>query len=147
MEMDLDQSDKYSHGSSRESAKNNRFSRQSTVSHSSSQTSGIEADSHHRISEEMSVDEPFGIEMVHADKKSYCSTISQSTSGIEHENKGGIGGDSQDDEVELSVDKPLDAEVIGPVSVLETEEQCVDSPIMDNYSWQMVPSHWNQLFS
>ncbi|XP_040206608.1 FERM domain-containing protein 1 isoform X1 [Rana temporaria] len=142
MEMDLDPSDKCSHGSSRESAKNNRLSRQSTVSHSSSHTSGIEADSHHRMSEEMSVDDPFGLEVVNLNKSSYSSTISQSTSGIEHESKGRTDGDSQGDEVELSVDKPLDAEVTVPISsdtsVLETEEQCVDSPIMDNYSWQTV---------
>lgn len=95
--MDLDPSDKYSRGSSRESAKNNRLSRQSTVSHSSSHTSGIEADSHHRMSEEMSVDDPFGLEVVHLNKNSYSSTISQSTSGIEHESKGRTDGDSQDD--------------------------------------------------
>ncbi|KAM5164124.1 FERM domain-containing protein 1 isoform 2-T2 [Mantella aurantiaca] len=140
MEIELYPSDKYSHGSSRESAKENHLSRQSTVSHSSSHTSGIEADSHLRMSEEMSVDDPFGIEMVHF-KKSCCSMISQSTSGTEHESKERIEGYSQDYEVELSVDKPtdvIDGPVLSHIPVLETEEQCVDSPIMDNHSWQTV---------
>ncbi|KAM9316703.1 FERM domain-containing protein 1 [Gastrophryne carolinensis] len=140
MEMDLDQSDKYSHRSSWESGRNNRLSRQSTVSHSSSHTSGIEADSHHRMSVEMSVDEPFDIEIVHRKEKSYCSTISHSSSGIDSESKGRVEGDSQDYELELSVDNNNQTITIIPeisnTSNLETEEQCVDSAVLDNDSWQ-----------
>ncbi|XP_056675038.1 FERM domain-containing protein 1 isoform X2 [Monodelphis domestica] len=68
LEMDLDQSDKHSHGSgsSRGSGRNHhRLSHRSTDSHGSSHTSGIEADSRHRVSVEMSVDEPFGVELGH----------------------------------------------------------------------------------
>ncbi|XP_053314707.1 FERM domain-containing protein 1 [Spea bombifrons] len=131
MEMDLDQSDKHSQGSSKESTKDNRLSRQSTVSHGSSHTSGIEADSNHRMSVEMSVDEPFGIETVHRKEKSYCSSISHSSSGIDSGSKGRIEGDSQDDEVEAAVDEPdcLIADTplqLGP-SVLEAAEESVDS--------------------
>uniref|UniRef100_A0A8C5Q5H3 FERM domain-containing protein n=1 Tax=Leptobrachium leishanense TaxID=445787 RepID=A0A8C5Q5H3_9ANUR len=137
MEMDLDQSDKHSRGSSRDSAKNNRLSRQSTVSHSSSHTSGIEADSHHRMSVEMSVDEPFGIEAVHRKEKAYCSTISHSSSGIESGSKGRTEGDSQDDEVELAVDEPEEVSVDGHVKNtspgLDSKEESVDSPGLDDH--------------
>uniref|UniRef100_A0A8D0GCB1 Uncharacterized protein n=1 Tax=Sphenodon punctatus TaxID=8508 RepID=A0A8D0GCB1_SPHPU len=85
LEMDLDPSDKHSHGSqsSGGSGRNNRLSRQSTGSHGSSHTSGIEADSRHRMSVEMSVDEPFGIDRVHRKEKSCSSTISYGSSGID----------------------------------------------------------------
>uniref|UniRef100_A0A8C4WFV2 FERM domain containing 1 n=1 Tax=Gopherus evgoodei TaxID=1825980 RepID=A0A8C4WFV2_9SAUR len=85
LEMDLDPSDKHSHGSgsSGGSQRNNRLSRQSTGSHGSSHTSGIEADSRHRMSVEMSVDEPFGIDRVHRKEKSCSSTVSYGSSGID----------------------------------------------------------------
>ncbi|XP_075453032.1 FERM domain-containing protein 1 [Ascaphus truei] len=142
MEMDLDQPDENSRGSSKGSAKNNRLSRQSTVSHCSSHTSGIESDSHHRMSAEMSVDEPFGIETVHRKEKSYCSTISHSSSGIDSGSKGRAEGDSQDDEVELAVDVPEELQVDDPLetkpSDLETEEECVDSPPLGQHCWQGI---------
>ncbi|CAH2251703.1 FERM domain-containing 1 isoform X1 [Pelobates cultripes] len=138
MEMDLDQSDKHSQGSSRGSAKNNRLSRQSTVSHSSSHTSGIEADSHHRMSVEMSVDEPFGIETVHRKEKAYCSTISHSSSGIDSGSKGRTEGDSQDDE--LTVDEPEYAPIEDPLKIdtpgLDSKEESVDSPGSDGHYLQ-----------
>ncbi|KAM4692724.1 FERM domain-containing protein 6-like [Discoglossus pictus] len=141
MEMDLDQSDKHSQASSRESSKNNRLSRQSTVSHSSSHTSGIEADSHHRMSVEMSVDEPYGIETVHRKEKSYCSTISHSSSGIDSGSKGRAEGDSQDD-VELAVDEPeevpVDDHLEANLSDGEIKEESVDSPVLDNHCWQGI---------
>uniref|UniRef100_A0A8D2J355 FERM domain containing 1 n=1 Tax=Varanus komodoensis TaxID=61221 RepID=A0A8D2J355_VARKO len=86
-EMDLDPSDKHSHdgGSSRGSERNNRLSRQSTDSHSSSHTSGIEADSRHRISVEMSVDEPFGL--VHQAEQFCGSKISYGSSSIDSGSK------------------------------------------------------------
>nr|XP_028579755.1 FERM domain-containing protein 1 isoform X1 [Podarcis muralis] len=120
LEMDLDPSDKHSHGSgsSRGSEKNNRLSRQSTDSHGSSHTSGIEADSRHRISVEMSVDEPFGMDRVHRKEKSCSSNISYGSSGIDSGGKERAEEDSQDDEVELAVD--------------ESEEVPVDEPQLED---------------
>ncbi|XP_027710666.1 FERM domain-containing protein 1 isoform X1 [Vombatus ursinus] len=104
LEMDLDQSDKHSHGSgsSRGSGRNHhRLSHRSTDSHGSSHTSGIEADSRHRVSVEMSVDEPFGMELGHGKEKSCNSTTSHSSSGIDSSSKG-----RTEDEVEVMVDGP-----------------------------------------
>uniref|UniRef100_A0A8B9SCX3 FERM domain containing 1 n=1 Tax=Apteryx owenii TaxID=8824 RepID=A0A8B9SCX3_APTOW len=85
LDVDLDPSDKNSHGSrsSGGSQRDNRLSRQSTGSHGSSHTSGIEADSRHRVSVEMSVDEPFSIDRIHRKEKSCSSTISYGSSGID----------------------------------------------------------------
>ncbi|CAM4535814.1 FERM domain-containing protein 1 isoform X1 [Lepidochelys kempii] len=124
LEMDLDPSDKHSHssGSSGGSRRNNRLSRQSTGSHGSSHTSGIEADSRHRMSVEMSVDEPFGIERVHRKEKSCSSTVSYGSSGIGSGSKGRAEDDSQDDEVELAVDEPEEVPVDEPVERNQLEE-------------------------
>ncbi|XP_031408293.1 FERM domain-containing protein 1 isoform X2 [Meleagris gallopavo] len=99
LDMDLDPCDKNSRGSgsSGGSRRDNRLSRQSTGSHGSSHTSGIEADSRHRVSVEMSVDEPFGIDRVHRKEKSCSSTISYGSSGIDSGSKGRAEDDSQDD--------------------------------------------------
>uniref|UniRef100_A0A8C6Z5Q2 FERM domain containing 1 n=1 Tax=Nothoprocta perdicaria TaxID=30464 RepID=A0A8C6Z5Q2_NOTPE len=99
LDMDLDPSDKNSRGSgsSGGSQRNNRLSRQSTGSHGSSHTSGIEADSRHRVSVEMSVDEPFSIDRIHRKEKSCSSTISYGSSGIDSGSKGRAEDDSQDD--------------------------------------------------
>lgn len=99
LDMDLDPSDKNSRGSgsSGGSRRDNRLSRQSTGSHGSSHTSGIEADSRHRVSVEMSVDEPFSIDRVHRKEKSCSSTISYGSSGIDSGSKGRAEDDSQDD--------------------------------------------------
>ncbi|XP_056675034.1 FERM domain-containing protein 1 isoform X1 [Monodelphis domestica] len=113
LEMDLDQSDKHSHGSgsSRGSGRNHhRLSHRSTDSHGSSHTSGIEADSRHRVSVEMSVDEPFGVELGHGKEKSCRSTTSHSSSGIDSSSKG-----RTEDEVEVMVDGPEDVTVDDPV--------------------------------
>lgn len=95
--MDLDPSDKHSHdsGSSRGSERKNRLSRQSTDSHGSSHTSGIEADSRHRISVEMSVDEPFSMDQVHRKEQSCSSTVSCGSSGIDSGSKEKAEDDSQ----------------------------------------------------
>ncbi|XP_062912692.1 FERM domain-containing protein 6 isoform X2 [Mobula hypostoma] len=91
-EMDLERLDAHSHGSgsSQGSGRNKCPSRQSTVSHSSSHTSGIEADSRYRMSEEMAVDEPLSSEAVHSTAQS-CSSMmscgSSHTSGIGSNNK------------------------------------------------------------
>ncbi|XP_074899455.1 FERM domain-containing protein 1 isoform X2 [Buteo buteo] len=101
LDMDLDPCDKNSRGSgsSGGSRRDNRLSRQSTGSHSSSHTSGIEADSRHRVSVEMSVDEPFSIDRVHRKEKSCSSTISYGSSGIDSGSKGRAEDDSQDDAI------------------------------------------------
>ncbi|XP_025893173.1 FERM domain-containing protein 1 isoform X2 [Nothoprocta perdicaria] len=101
LDMDLDPSDKNSRGSgsSGGSQRNNRLSRQSTGSHGSSHTSGIEADSRHRVSVEMSVDEPFSIDRIHRKEKSCSSTISYGSSGIDSGSKGRAEDDSQDDAI------------------------------------------------
>ncbi|KAM9019182.1 FERM domain-containing protein 1 isoform 2-T4 [Ara ararauna] len=101
LDMDLDPCDKNSHGSgsSGGSRRDNRLSRQSTGSHGSSHTSGIEADSRHRVSVEMSVDEPFSIDRVHRKEKSCSSTISYGSSGIDSGSKGRAEDDSQDDAI------------------------------------------------
>ncbi|XP_038253057.1 FERM domain-containing protein 1 [Dermochelys coriacea] len=124
LEMDLDPSDKHSHssGSSGGSRRNNRLSRQSTGSHGSSHTSGIEADSRHRMSVEMSVDEPFGIDRVHRKEKSCSSTVSYGSSGIDGGGKGRAEDDSQDGEVELAVDEPEEVPVDEPVERNQLEE-------------------------
>ncbi|XP_042652116.1 FERM domain-containing protein 1 isoform X2 [Tyto alba] len=99
LDMDLDPCDKNSRGSgsSGGSRRDNRLSRQSTGSHGSSHTSGIEADSRHRVSVEMSVDEPFSIDRVHRKEKSCSSTISYGSSGIDSGSKERAEDDSQDD--------------------------------------------------
>ncbi|KAM7118645.1 FERM domain-containing protein 1 isoform X3 [Ciconia boyciana] len=101
LDVDLDPCDKNSRGSgsSGGSRRDNRLSRQSTGSHSSSHTSGIEADSRHRVSVEMSVDEPFSIDRVHRKEKSCSSTISYGSSGIDSGSKGRAEDDSQDDAI------------------------------------------------
>uniref|UniRef100_A0A8C3QGC1 FERM domain-containing protein n=1 Tax=Cyanoderma ruficeps TaxID=181631 RepID=A0A8C3QGC1_9PASS len=101
LDMDLDPCDKNSRGSgsSGGSRRDNRLSRHSTGSHGSSHTSGIEADSRHRVSVEMSVDEPFGIDRVHRKEKSCSSTISYGSSGIDSGSKGRAEDDTQDDAV------------------------------------------------
>ncbi|XP_016152790.1 PREDICTED: FERM domain-containing protein 1 isoform X2 [Ficedula albicollis] len=101
LDMDLEPCDKNSRGSgsSGGSRRDKRLSRHSTGSHGSSHTSGIEADSRHRVSVEMSVDEPFGIERVHSKEKSCSSTISYGSSGIDSGSKGRAEDDAQDDAI------------------------------------------------
>ncbi|KAJ7342203.1 hypothetical protein JRQ81_009656 [Phrynocephalus forsythii] len=133
LEMDLDPSDKHSHGSgsSRGSGRNNRLSRQSTDSHGSSHTSGIEADSKHRISVEMSVDEPFGLDRIHQKEQSCSSNLSCGSSGIGSGSKERTEEDSQDDEVELGVDEPEEAPVDEPDSEGDLERPA-DSHVEDD---------------
>ncbi|KAF7254355.1 FERM domain-containing protein 6 [Varanus komodoensis] len=134
-EMDLDPSDKHSHdgGSSRGSERNNRLSRQSTDSHSSSHTSGIEADSRHRISVEMSVDEPFGL--VHQAEQFCGSKISYGSSSIDSGSKERADG-ARDDEIELGVDEPEEVPVDGPQLVEDTHERSVDPQTEDDVCCQ-----------
>ncbi|XP_066467472.1 FERM domain-containing protein 1 [Tiliqua scincoides] len=140
LEMDLDPSDKHSHdsGSSRGSERNNRLSRQSTDSHSSSHTSGIEADSRHRISVEMSVDEPFSMDQVHRKEKSYSSTISCGSSGIDSGSKGRAEDDSQGDEVELVVAESEEVPVDDPQSEKDANGKSVSSLAVDKVCCQAI---------
>ncbi|XP_069708354.1 FERM domain-containing protein 1 isoform X3 [Phaenicophaeus curvirostris] len=142
LDMDLDPCDKNSRGSgsSGGSRRDNRLSRQSTGSHGSSHTSGIEADSRHRVSVEMSVDEPFSIDRVHRKEKSCSSTISYGSSGIDSGSKGRAEDDSQDDELELAVDEPEEVPVDEPLEGDQLDEaimgESVDSLPLDAASCQ-----------
>ncbi|XP_074752784.1 FERM domain-containing protein 1 isoform X2 [Athene noctua] len=131
LDMDLDPCDKNSRGSgsSGGSRRDNRLSRQSTGSHGSSHTSGIEADSRHRVSVEMSVDEPFSIDRVHRKEKSCSSTISYGSSGIDSGSKERAEDDSQDDELELAVDEPEEVPVDEPLAGDQLEEATVGEPV------------------
>ncbi|KAM6081797.1 PREDICTED: FERM domain-containing protein 6-like [Chlamydotis macqueenii] len=131
LDMDLDPCDKNSRGSgsSGGSRRDNRLSRQSTGSHSSSHTSGIEADSRHRVSVEMSVDEPFSIDRVHRKEKSCSSTISYGSSGIDSGSKGRAEDDSQDDELELAVDEPEEVPVDEPLEGDQLEKATVGESV------------------
>ncbi|XP_063163566.1 FERM domain-containing protein 1 isoform X3 [Candoia aspera] len=123
LEIDLDPSDKHSHdsGSSRGSEINNRLSRQSTDSHGSSHTSGIEADSRQQMSLEMSVDEPFGMDPVHQKEQSCSSNISYSSSGIDSSSKEKAENDLQDDDINKN---PLS---VVHVTLIKVKGQSVDS--------------------
>ncbi|KFO53948.1 FERM domain-containing protein 6, partial [Corvus brachyrhynchos] len=149
LDMDLDPCDKNSHGSGSGggSRRDNRLSRQSTGSHSSSHTSGIEADSRHRVSVEMSVDEPFSIDRVHRKEKSCSSTISYGSSGIDSGSKGRAEDDTQDDgkefgqveptfvfcrrtgKLELAVDEPEEMPVDEPLEGDQLEEATVGESV------------------
>uniref|UniRef100_A0A8B9UF36 FERM domain-containing protein n=1 Tax=Anas zonorhyncha TaxID=75864 RepID=A0A8B9UF36_9AVES len=125
LDMDLDPCDKNSRGSGSSvgSRRDNRLSRQSTGSHGSSHTSGIEADSRHRVSVEMSVDEPFSIDRVHRKEKSCSSTISYGSSGIDSGSKGRAEDDSQDDGKEFG-DESLS---VVQVTLIKMRGQSVES--------------------
>lgn len=144
LDMDLDPCDKNSRGSGSSvgSRRDNRLSRQSTGSHGSSHTSGIEADSRHRVSVEMSVDEPFSIDRVHRKEKSCSSTISYGSSGIDSGSKGRAEDDSQDDDLELAVDEPEEVPVDEPLGRDQLEEatvkEAVESLPLDAASCQAV---------
>ncbi|GCC31522.1 hypothetical protein chiPu_0009981 [Chiloscyllium punctatum] len=126
-EMDLERLDEHSHGSesSHGSARKKRLSRQSTISHGSSHTSGIEADSRHRMSVEMTVDEPFSTELMHSIVKHNSSMMSRRssyTSGIESSSK----ERTDDDEVEVPVDDPLETSQDNDI----IKGESVDYPIL-----------------
>ncbi|XP_037988838.1 FERM domain-containing protein 1 isoform X2 [Motacilla alba alba] len=123
LDMDLDPCDKNSRGSgsSGGSRRDNRLSRQSTGSHGSSHTSGIEADSRHRVSVEMSVDEPFSIDRVHRKEKSCSSTISYGSSGIDSGSKGRAEDDTQDDAINQ------DSLSVVQVTLIKVRGQSVES--------------------
>lgn len=138
LEMDLDPSDKHSHdsGSSRGSERKNRLSRQSTDSHGSSHTSGIEADSRHRISVEMSVDEPFSMDQVHRKEQSCSSTVSCGSSGIDSGSKEKAEDDSQ--EVVLVVNESEEVPVDDPQSEKDINGKSVSSLALDKICCEAI---------
>ncbi|XP_078261515.1 FERM domain-containing protein 6 isoform X1 [Rhinoraja longicauda] len=127
-EMDLERLDAHSHssGSSRGSGRNKRLSRQSTISHGSSHTSGIEADSRYRMSAEMAVDEPLSVEPVHSTVKSSSSMMSRGSS-----HTSGIGSSSKDrtenNEEEVTINDPLEVSQ----SKKWIEGESVDNPLFE----------------
>ncbi|XP_059325203.1 FERM domain-containing protein 1 isoform X2 [Ammospiza nelsoni] len=143
LDMDLDPCDKNSRGSgsSGGSRRDNRLSRQSTGSHGSSHTSGIEADSRHRVSVEMSVDEPFGIDRVHRKEQSCSSTISYGSSGIDSGSKGRAEDDAQDDAVNQ------ESLSVVQVTLIKMRGQSVESlhQVRSPKSWSCMEQHSQSL--
>lgn len=124
LEMDLELLDGCGHEreSSRSSTRNKPMSCQSTAPHGSSHTSGIEPDSRHRLSVEMSVDEPFRNEPWHRTDKSCSSTINHGISGIVNFSQWQADGDSLENEVELAVDEPQEVPVDDPLETSQVDE-------------------------
>ncbi|XP_053330889.1 FERM domain-containing protein 6 isoform X2 [Spea bombifrons] len=99
LDHEMDQLDKRSRasGSSAGSVKHKRLSRHSTASHSSSHTSGIEADTKHR---DIGPEDSFSGILLHRKLKTCSSMTSHSsshTSGAESVGKDRLDDDSQDD--------------------------------------------------
>ncbi|XP_010149916.1 PREDICTED: FERM domain-containing protein 6 [Eurypyga helias] len=107
----------------RESYINKRLSRHSTASHSSSHTSGIEADPKPR---EVGPEDGFSGAGAHRKLKT-CSSMtshgSSHTSGVESGGKDPLEEDSQDDEIEMLVDDPRELEQAGEMEV--SPDMCV----------------------
>ncbi|MEJ1269385.1 FERM domain containing 6 [Cricetulus griseus] len=112
LDLDMDQLEKRSRasGSSAGSVKHKRLSRHSTASHSSSHTSGIEADTKPR---DPGPEDSCSGSAMHRKLKT-CSSMtshgSSHTSGVESGGKERLEEDSQDDEIEMLVDDPTDLE-------------------------------------
>uniref|UniRef100_A0A8C5IIM9 FERM domain containing 6 n=1 Tax=Junco hyemalis TaxID=40217 RepID=A0A8C5IIM9_JUNHY len=124
LDLDMEQLEKRSRasGSSAGSARHKRLSRHSTASHSSSHTSGIEADPKAR---EMGPEDAFS-GGAHRKLKT-CSSMtshgSSHTSGVESGGKERLEEDSQDDEIEMLVDDPRELEQAGEMEV--SPDMCV----------------------
>uniref|UniRef100_A0A4W3IG58 FERM domain containing 6 n=1 Tax=Callorhinchus milii TaxID=7868 RepID=A0A4W3IG58_CALMI len=127
LEMDIEQLEKRSRasGSSMGSSKHKRLSRHSTASHSSSHTSGIEADTKHR---DLGPEDSFTGNAIHRNLKS-CNSMtshgSSHTSGVESGGKDRIEDDSQDDEIEMLVDDPKDLERVNELSPEVSPDMCI----------------------
>ncbi|XP_027760981.1 FERM domain-containing protein 6 [Empidonax traillii] len=125
LDLDMEQLEKRSRasGSSAGSIRHKRLSRHSTASHSSSHTSGIEADPKPR---EMGPDDGFSGAGAHRKLKT-CSSMtshgSSHTSGVESGGKDRLEEDSQDDEIEMLVDDPRELEQAGDMEV--SPDMCV----------------------
>ncbi|KAI1237453.1 hypothetical protein IHE44_0013526 [Lamprotornis superbus] len=125
LDLDMEQLEKRSRasGSSAGSIRHKRLSRHSTASHSSSHTSGIEADPKPR---EMGPEDGFSGAGAHRKLKT-CSSMtshgSSHTSGVESGGKDRLEEDSQDDEIEMLVDDPRELEQAGEMEV--SPDMCV----------------------
>ncbi|XP_071972200.1 FERM domain-containing protein 6 isoform X1 [Engystomops pustulosus] len=142
LDQDMDQLEKRSRasGSSAGSVKHKRLSRNSTASHSSSHTSGIEADTKHRDIGEDS----FSGTSLHRKLKTCSSMTSHSsshTSGAESAGKDRLEDDSQDDEIEMLVDDPKDIDLpldVSPDLCIYITEDMLISQQTNGYSGLVV---------
>ncbi|XP_004835599.1 FERM domain-containing protein 6 isoform X2 [Heterocephalus glaber] len=127
LDLDMDQLEKRSRasGSSSGSMKHKRLSRHSTASHSSSHTSGIEADTKPR---DPGPDDSYSGSAIHRKLKT-CSSMtshgSSHTSGVESGGKDRLEEDSQDDEIEMLVDDPRDLEPVNEDSLEVSPDMCI----------------------
>uniref|UniRef100_A0A8I3MPB0 FERM domain containing 6 n=2 Tax=Canis lupus familiaris TaxID=9615 RepID=A0A8I3MPB0_CANLF len=127
LDLDVDQLEKRSRasGSSAGSVKHKRLSRHSTASHSSSHTSGIEADTKPR---DTGPEDSYSGSAIHRKLKS-CSSMtshgSSHTSGVESSGKDRLEEDSQDDEIEMLVDDPRDLEQMNEESLEVSPDMCI----------------------
>uniref|UniRef100_A0A452R6D7 FERM domain containing 6 n=1 Tax=Ursus americanus TaxID=9643 RepID=A0A452R6D7_URSAM len=127
LDLDVDQLEKRSRasGSSTGSVKHKRLSRHSTASHSSSHTSGIEADTKPR---DTGPEDGYSGSAIHRKLKT-CSSMtshgSSHTSGVESSGKDRLEEDSQDDEIEMLVDDPRDLEHMNEESLDVSPDMCI----------------------
>ncbi|EPY76248.1 FERM domain containing 6 isoform 4-like protein [Camelus ferus] len=127
LDLDMDQLEKRSRasGSSAGSVKHKRLSRHSTASHSSSHTSGIEADTKPR---DAGPEDAYSGSAIHRKLKT-CSSMtshgSSHTSGVESGGKDRLEEDSQDDEIEMLVDDPRDLEQMNEESLEVSPDMCI----------------------
>ncbi|XP_073924090.1 FERM domain-containing protein 6 isoform X3 [Castor canadensis] len=127
LDLDMDQLEKRSRasGSSAGSMKHKRLSRHSTTSHSSSHTSGIEADTKPR---DTGPEDSYSGSAIHRKLKT-CSSMtshgSSHTSGVESGGKDRLEEDSQDDEIEMLVDDPRDLEPMNEESLEVSPDMCI----------------------
>ncbi|XP_029454194.1 FERM domain-containing protein 6 isoform X1 [Rhinatrema bivittatum] len=127
LDLDMDQLEKRSRasGSSAGSSKHKRLSRHSTTSHSSSHTSGIEADTKQR---DLGPEDSFSGTAAHRKLKT-CSSMtshgSSHTSGVESGGRDRLEDDSQDDEIEMLVDDPRDLELMSDMALEVSPDLCI----------------------
>ncbi|XP_036292862.1 FERM domain-containing protein 6 isoform X9 [Pipistrellus kuhlii] len=127
LDLDMDQLEERSRasGSSAGSIKHKRLSRHSTASHSSSHTSGIEADTKPR---DPGPEDSYSGSAIHRKLKT-CSSMtshgSSHTSGVESGGKDRLEEDSQDDEIEMLVDDPRDLEQLNEDSLEVSPDMCI----------------------
>ncbi|XP_053330887.1 FERM domain-containing protein 6 isoform X1 [Spea bombifrons] len=143
LDHEMDQLDKRSRasGSSAGSVKHKRLSRHSTASHSSSHTSGIEADTKHR---DIGPEDSFSGILLHRKLKTCSSMTSHSsshTSGAESVGKDRLDDDSQDDEIEMLVDDPKDLDLpldISPDLCIYITEDMLSSQQLNGHTGLVV---------
>ncbi|KAM9191108.1 FERM domain-containing protein 6 isoform 3-T3 [Mergus octosetaceus] len=123
LDLDMEQLEKRSRasGSSAGSLRHKRLSRHSTASHSSSHTSGIEADPKPRETGP----EEAGVHRKLKTCSSMTSHGSSHTSGVESGGKDRLEEDSQDEEIEMLVDDPRELEQAGELALEVSPDMCV----------------------